>query len=66
MIYSRVYSRSTSYFHFFVVCILVLFAFDLVTVTLWSDFSKAPNLAKRRLLEGNTYFDISGNGAALI
>ena len=66
MIYSPVYSRSTAYFYLFVVCILAPFAFNLVTVRLWSDVSHSPYFEKRRLLEGSTYFDINGNGAALI
>ena len=32
------YSRTTSYFHFFIVCIFAPYAFYLVTVKLWSDF----------------------------
>ena len=38
MIYSSVYSRSTTYFYLSVVCILVPSAFNLVAVRLWSDF----------------------------
>ena len=38
MLYSPVYSRSTTYFYLCVVCILIPSAFDLVAVRLWSDF----------------------------
>ena len=38
MIYSPVYSRSTTYFYLSVVCILVPSAFNLAAVRLWSDF----------------------------
>ena len=42
VLYGVIYSRTTSYFHIFIVFILVLYAFYLVTVKLWSDFEELP------------------------
>ena len=67
MIYSPVYSRRTTYFYLSVVCILVPSAFNLAAVRLWSDSNKHPILRAVLILgavEGSTYFDVSGNGAA--
>ena len=66
------YSTTASYFHFFIVCVLVPYAFQftygyimvrfLINTTFWGTAL----IRGRSLLEDGVYYDLSVNGAALI
>ena len=69
MIYSPVYSRSTTYLYLSVVCILAPSAFNLTAVIDYGQISNKHTILRTvpilGAVEGSTYFDINGNGAAL-
>ena len=72
MVYTLIYSRTTSYFNCFIIFILAIYLFpfrySLIVVKFVGSaaFHGAALIRGRHLLENGDYFDMRVNGAALI